>query len=92
MGPLKIKYARVVKLADTLALEASAQKAWGFKSLREHQPNFSRDVKNFRAKRAPSGGQFWQDAKTELSRNTSLRKELFLYLYSQSPEPSKPTG
>jgi hypothetical protein len=24
-------------LADTLALEASAQKAWGFKSLREHQ-------------------------------------------------------
>jgi hypothetical protein len=29
--------ARVVKLADTLALEASAQKAWGFKSLREHQ-------------------------------------------------------
>ena len=27
----------MVKLADTLALEASAQKAWGFKSLREHQ-------------------------------------------------------
>ena len=24
-------------MADTLALEASAQKAWGFKSLREHQ-------------------------------------------------------
>ena len=29
--------ARVVELVDTLALEASAQKAWGFKSLREHQ-------------------------------------------------------
>jgi hypothetical protein len=25
------------EMADTLALEASAQKAWGFKSLREHQ-------------------------------------------------------
>ena len=33
------------EMADTLALEASAQKAWGFKSLREHQSNMISNAK-----------------------------------------------
>jgi hypothetical protein len=51
-----LENARVVELVDTLALEASAQKAWGFKSLREHHS--PRDLTKIRTRFRSKKGTF----------------------------------